>query len=178
MELGPEELGLLDGEVRVRLVGGLDELLGEGGEGVALLEVFVRVVDHGLGGHIDSGGAQCCVQQFQQSTVLVDRGGVEKLFGSGKDSEYAFNLRLVARQLVLFHSDPGTVFLHHAFKELLHGLARDWNRIDQVSGGAGGFVLSDAPVYIQTDAALVAVAKELEAVQVLLLGSQALQLDL
>ena len=70
------------------------------------------------------------------------------------------------------------MLLHHALKELLHGLACDRNRTDQVSGGAGGFVLSDAPVYVQTDATLVAVTEELEAVQVLLLGSQAIQLDL
>ena len=39
-------------------------------------------------------------------------------------------------------------------------------------------MLPDAPFHIQANAALVAVAKELEAVQVLLLGSQALQLNL
>ena len=42
--------------MRVRVVGGLDELLGESCERIVLVEIFVGAVDHGLGGHLDVVG--------------------------------------------------------------------------------------------------------------------------
>ena len=74
----------------------------------------------------------------QESTVLVERGGVEQLLCPGKDSKHALDLSLVAQELVLFHSDPGTVPRHHASKELLHGLARDRNRTELYLEGQVG----------------------------------------
>ena len=39
--------------MRVRLVGGLDELLCEGSKGVVLIQVLIGELDHGLRGHLD-----------------------------------------------------------------------------------------------------------------------------
>ena len=64
------------------------------------------------------------------------------------------------------------MLLNNALEQLFHSLAGDRNRADQVARWAGSLVLPDAPVDIHTDATLVAAAEELEAVQMLLLGSQ------
>ena len=116
------------------------------------------------------------VKNPKEVGVLVKWGGVEQLLHPCKAIKERLNLRIAQGELVLLHSDPGTMLLHSVFEKPLHGLARDRHGIHQVPGWTGCAVLPDAAIHIFGDADLEAVAKQPEDVQVLLLRSQTIQL--
>ena len=116
------------------------------------------------------------VKEGEQGVILFQWRDFEQLLHASDDIKDSLDLLITQAELVLLHLYPGTMSSHDALEHLLHRLASDGHRIHEVARGAEGGVLPDAAIHILGDANLEAVAKQSEAVQVLLLRSQTIQL--
>ena len=79
---------------------------------------------------------------LSSSSVLAKAAKMLLISDSSPKSSYTF---------ILIQAPCAFITLPKSFSM---ALARDRNRTDQVSGGAGGFVLPDVPVYVKTSATL------------------------